>query len=103
MLTTRKISLFRIRSSLVYTDFDSDFGGPFDPDSFDEIEQPPPVHIIYPRPASCSPHHSIVLNEKVSASFYFILFAIQFCSVYRWDFHVRDAIFRNKLLNFQFS
>lgn len=76
-------SLLRIRSSLVYTDFDSDFGGPFDPDSFDEIEQPPPVHIIYPRPASSSPYHSIALQEKFSASFYIILYAIQFCTVFR--------------------
>lgn len=29
---------------------DSDFGTQFDPMLFDEIDQPPPVHILYPRP-----------------------------------------------------
>lgn len=33
---------------------ESDFGRPFDPNDFDELEEPPPVHIIYPRPSSQS-------------------------------------------------
>lgn len=37
-------------SSLVYQEFDSDFGNRFDPTAFDEVDQPPPVHILYPRP-----------------------------------------------------
>lgn len=50
------LSRFWIPSSLIYTDIDpddqdTDFGGRFDPSLFDEIEEPPPVHIIYPRPA----------------------------------------------------
>lgn len=39
-------SPFRNPSLLVYTDYD--FG--FDPRLFDELEEPPPVHILYPRP-----------------------------------------------------
>lgn len=47
-------SHYWIPSSLIYADLDSemdsDFGNRFDPSLFDEIEEPPPVHIIYPRP-----------------------------------------------------
>lgn len=44
-------SPFWIPSSLVYTDSDSNEFGRFDPNLFDELEEPPPVHILYPRPA----------------------------------------------------
>lgn len=52
---TPNTSRFWIPSSLIYADIESevesDFGGRFDPSLFDEIEEPPPVHILYPRPA----------------------------------------------------
>ena len=38
-------------SSLLYGDDELDeFDLHFDPSHFDEIEEPPPVHILYPRP-----------------------------------------------------
>lgn len=50
-----QFSRFWIPSSFIYADLDSDqdtdFGNRFDPNLFDEIEEPPPVHILYPRPA----------------------------------------------------
>lgn len=37
---------------MFYGDEDfEDFDLRFDPNRFDEIEEPPPVHIIYPRPS----------------------------------------------------
>lgn len=49
-----KISNFWFPSSLIYPENEIEFGRPFDPNDFDEIEEPPPVHIIYPRPSSLS-------------------------------------------------
>lgn len=43
-------SAFWIPSSLVYTDGVEDFGSVFDPSQFDDMDEPPPVHILYPRP-----------------------------------------------------
>lgn len=43
-------SAFWIPSSLVYTDGDEEFGSQFDPKLFDDMDEPPPVHILYPRP-----------------------------------------------------
>lgn len=40
-----------IPSSLLYDDEINDFDLRFDPARFDEIEEPPPVHILYPRPS----------------------------------------------------
>uniref|UniRef100_A0A182FR49 Basement membrane-specific heparan sulfate proteoglycan core protein n=1 Tax=Anopheles albimanus TaxID=7167 RepID=A0A182FR49_ANOAL len=39
-----------IPSSLLYTDFDEFDNDALGPYEFDKIEEPPPVHIIYPRP-----------------------------------------------------
>lgn len=62
------ISRFWIPSSLTYADIDpedqdSDFGSRFDPSLFDEVEEPPPVHIIYPRPAFNRSINSIVIKQ----------------------------------------
>lgn len=48
------ISSLWFPSSLIYPDKENNFGEPFDPNDFDELEEPPPVHIIYPRPSSLS-------------------------------------------------
>lgn len=39
---------------MVDPDKEKGFGRPFNPNDFDELEEPPPVHIIYPRPSSQS-------------------------------------------------
>lgn len=36
---------------MVYSDIEFDFDSEYNPNNFDEIEEPPPVHIIYPRPS----------------------------------------------------
>lgn len=38
-----------LSSSLVHA-YDNSYGNKFDPGLFDKLEEPPPVHIIYPRP-----------------------------------------------------
>lgn len=38
-----------LSSSLVF-EYENSYGTKFDPRLFDNVEQPPPVHIIYPRP-----------------------------------------------------
>lgn len=55
-------SNFRFPSSLIYPDKDPISGRPFDPNDFDELEEPPPVHIIYPRPSS----HSLLPSSDIS-------------------------------------
>lgn len=46
-------SNYWLPSSLVYSDLDNEFDHhAFDDGDFDAIEEPPPVHIIYPRPSS---------------------------------------------------
>lgn len=44
-------------SSLVYHRYDAN-DVRYDPNFFDEFDQPPPVHIIYPRPNFNQLHHS---------------------------------------------
>lgn len=39
-----------LSSSLVY-EYENSYGTKFDPRLFDTVDQPPPVHIIYPRPS----------------------------------------------------
>lgn len=63
-----KISKFWIPSSLVYTDGDIYFGTEIDPNIFDELEEPPPVHIIYPRPT-----HNQCESTVVSSTFVILL------------------------------
>lgn len=38
-----------LSSSLVY-EYENSFGNKFDPRLFDKVGEPPPVHILYPRP-----------------------------------------------------
>lgn len=38
----------------MYSELENEFGRPFDDGDFDAIEEPPPVHILYPRPSSQS-------------------------------------------------
>jgi hypothetical protein len=50
----------------MYDDELDDFGMRFDPSHFDEIGEPPPVHILYPHPAinnACS-----VISRKITHS-----------------------------------
>lgn len=58
-------------SSLVYTGLDGEFnsGLPFDPKSFDEVDEPPPVHIIYPRPSLIPSSTSLLTNDSIISSF----------------------------------
>lgn len=50
-------------SSLVYNDLDLE---KFDFDNFDEIQEPPPVHIIYPRPSFNNNKTSKMFSHKIS-------------------------------------
>uniref|UniRef100_A0A0A1WSN7 Genome polyprotein n=1 Tax=Zeugodacus cucurbitae TaxID=28588 RepID=A0A0A1WSN7_ZEUCU len=43
-------------SSLVYHEMDF-MDARFDPSLFDEFDQPPPVHILYPRPTNNNPYY----------------------------------------------
>ena len=62
-------------------DFD-DFDLRFDPNHFDDVEEPPPVHIIYPRPSfnkACSKlsrNYNQVINSTLIASTLFLYFSI---------------------------
>ena len=62
----RIFSRFWFQSSLIYPELERN-GRPFDPNDFDEFEEPPPVHIIYPRPSSQSllPSSDISLTHLV--------------------------------------
>lgn len=70
-LPKKKKSPFWIPSSLVYTDDDDDddFGSQFDPKLFDDMDEPPPVHIMYPRPGfkndACSASKSRI-DERIT-------------------------------------
>lgn len=71
------LSPFWIPSSLVYPDSDNNFGTQFDPNLFDELEEPPPVHILYPRPSSTSTSSSSLhLLFLLIASIVFQMFRI---------------------------
>lgn len=74
-------SLLWMPSSLVYTDLDGDFsfGLPFDPNAFDEIDEPPPVHIIYPRPSKIPSSTSLSNNSIVSKFYPFITIILCIC------------------------
>lgn len=62
-------------------DFD-DFDLRFDPNRFDDIEEPPPVHILYPRPSynkACSKlsrNYNQVINSTLIATTLFLYFSI---------------------------
>ncbi|XP_055374705.1 basement membrane-specific heparan sulfate proteoglycan core protein isoform X7 [Condylostylus longicornis] len=76
--------------NLVNIDYDilkSDFGTHFDPNSFDKIEEPPPVHIIYPQhhPTFRDYQHNKTCNINFNSciilcyiSFYVILISKNF-------------------------
>lgn len=71
-----------IPSSLLYDDDDDDFDLRFDPNRFDVVEEPPPVHILYPRPSynkACSKlsrNYNQVINSTLIATSLFIYFSI---------------------------
>lgn len=74
---------FWFESSLRYPDIENGFGRPFNPNDFDEVEEPPPVHIMYPRPTSHSflPSNDISLTNLVG--FQTILLILNICWVGR--------------------
>lgn len=53
-------------SSLIYTDHEYDFEK-YDSDGFDDFEQPPPVHIVHPKPNH--PHKSISSQLRLASCF----------------------------------
>lgn len=71
-------SHFWIPSSLIYADLDSemdsDFGNRFDPSLFDDIEEPPPVHILYPRPPSAESIGISINNHRLNALSFITIF-----------------------------
>jgi hypothetical protein len=77
-----KTSRSFISKSVLYDDGFDEFGFEFDPSHFDEIEEPPPVHILYPRPSynkACSKlsrNYNQVINSSLIASILFLYFSI---------------------------
>lgn len=61
-----------IPSSLLYGDLDMDLDERFNVDHFDEIQEPPPVHIIYPRPPFNCANNFRNLNLKILIGIYII-------------------------------
>lgn len=49
---------------LLYDEDDNGLSLPFDLSHFDEIDQPPEVHILYPRPTSSSSHFFNLVQHK---------------------------------------
>lgn len=59
-------------SSLLYGDDELDeFDLHFDPSHFDEIEEPPPVHILYPRPTYNRACSIRLLSNHLVKSYFF--------------------------------
>lgn len=57
----------------MYTDGDIYFGTELDPNMFDELEEPPPVHIIYPRPPHNHCRQCTVVAESTILSLIMLL------------------------------
>lgn len=64
-----------LSSSLVY-EYENSYGTKFDPRLFDTVDQPPPVHIIYPRPSPNKGWRMGIRGELVLLGMLFSIFHV---------------------------